>query len=559
MDNYGDEEGEGGGDVMKLQVDENDALSLLSSCNMMPGDQIMFIGDTGMTYLYAFVDEILDAHRFRVRGVSLHPSPPDIQDVGNKAILEEIARGRDDFRLLGIRVADRERIAHINFAKRYEQGFSNRIPLEDVEGFDPELYRILYPDARNLTTEQAFLSVRRNWASDTVLSRISKADDIMHTRRSDNEFTLNADLNLNDALVWNGHVLTGVTNDYTTDYDALPMGSNTLITEYGIKRYIAFLQETEMDSKRLGAERLRIGYEDTHDAKTEWWDEDTAYDSNLVQPSNHVRQNVYIDASTFHVGKSDVNIDKNMTCTAGLGTEFIAYSRLGVGGGGGGGGVNLDTLFTEPTDEEKENGVVPPNVYVANAHVNDTLSVGGWKIRSEERDDDEVETLTIRRAATEAEGAEPDWKIEPKPDDSTGSVRMKVRGDIRASGTVLSVSDASVKDDVRPIENALDKVRGLRGCTYTRRRTDKDDDEKEKRSSFIGLIAQETRSVVPEAVFEDERSGQLSIAYGNLVGVLVEAIKELDDKVTRCMTPTMEKGEKNGEPCPSHEKERTGE
>jgi hypothetical protein len=45
----------------------------------------------------------------------------------------------------------------------------------------------------------------------------------------------------------------------------------------------------------------------------------------------------------------------------------------------------------------------------------------------------------------------------------------------------------------------------------------------------VGVIAQELRDVIPEVVKEND--GTLSVAYGNLVGVLIEAIKELSTKV----------------------------
>ena len=48
----------------------------------------------------------------------------------------------------------------------------------------------------------------------------------------------------------------------------------------------------------------------------------------------------------------------------------------------------------------------------------------------------------------------------------------------------------------------------------------------------IGVIAQELAAVVPEAVQANE-DGLLSVAYGNLVGVLIEAVKELANKVER--------------------------
>lgn len=48
----------------------------------------------------------------------------------------------------------------------------------------------------------------------------------------------------------------------------------------------------------------------------------------------------------------------------------------------------------------------------------------------------------------------------------------------------------------------------------------------------IGVIAQELAAVVPEAVQAND-DGLLSVAYGNLVGILIEAVKELSDKVKR--------------------------
>jgi hypothetical protein len=48
--------------------------------------------------------------------------------------------------------------------------------------------------------------------------------------------------------------------------------------------------------------------------------------------------------------------------------------------------------------------------------------------------------------------------------------------------------------------------------------------------SAVGLIAQEVQAVVPQAV-SSQPDGLLNVAYGNLVGVLIEAIKELSAKV----------------------------
>ena len=92
------------------------------------------------------------------------------------------------------------------------------------------------------------------------------------------------------------------------------------------------------------------------------------------------------------------------------------------------------------------------------------------------------------------------------------------------SGTYQG-SDARLKKDVTTISNALDKVKNLRGVNYTRISNDQ---------KLIGVIAQELQEVIPELVAED-REGMLSVAYSNLVGLLIEAIKDLDTKVQTFM------------------------
>ena len=92
-----------------------------------------------------------------------------------------------------------------------------------------------------------------------------------------------------------------------------------------------------------------------------------------------------------------------------------------------------------------------------------------------------------------------------------------VAGDVSATGNVLAYSDARLKTDLVRIDDALYRVSGLAGYTFTRT------DSGERQT---GLLAQDVQKVLPEAVSEAE-NGTLSLAYGNLAGLLVEAIKEL--------------------------------
>lgn len=102
----------------------------------------------------------------------------------------------------------------------------------------------------------------------------------------------------------------------------------------------------------------------------------------------------------------------------------------------------------------------------------------------------------------------------------TGAI--SVAGTITASGDITAYSDARLKTDVATIPNALELVQRLRGVSFTRIDTG---------LRGVGVIAQELAEVLPEAVQEHE-NGLSSVAYGNLVGVLIEAVKELSAKVT---------------------------
>ena len=107
--------------------------------------------------------------------------------------------------------------------------------------------------------------------------------------------------------------------------------------------------------------------------------------------------------------------------------------------------------------------------------------------------------------------------------DSTPSYKLDVDGTIRATGDVIAYSDIRVKENIKTIENSLDKVSKLRGVSYTR----KDIDDK---STKIGVIAQEVIDVLPEVVSQDDK-GKYSVAYGNISGLLIEAIKELKQEI----------------------------
>ena len=83
----------------------------------------------------------------------------------------------------------------------------------------------------------------------------------------------------------------------------------------------------------------------------------------------------------------------------------------------------------------------------------------------------------------------------------------------------VSSSDVRLKSDVETIADALSLICALRGVRFTM-----DGDRQ------IGVVAQEVEPILPEVVRADQ-AGQLSVAYGNITGLLIEAVKELTARV----------------------------
>ena len=110
---------------------------------------------------------------------------------------------------------------------------------------------------------------------------------------------------------------------------------------------------------------------------------------------------------------------------------------------------------------------------------------------------------------------------------------MESDGDFHADGDVIAysttISDRRLKDNIKNIEHALDKVDQINGVTFLRKDSGKDS---------AGVIAQEIMEVLPEAVKEkalplktDDDEKYYVVEYDAVTGLLVEAIKELKARV----------------------------
>jgi hypothetical protein len=104
------------------------------------------------------------------------------------------------------------------------------------------------------------------------------------------------------------------------------------------------------------------------------------------------------------------------------------------------------------------------------------------------------------------------------------SSNINIQNDIYVKGTLGNVSDIRVKDNLRRIENAMDRLDKINGYIYTRKDTGKQE---------TGLVAQEVEKILPEVINRDRSNEYLNISYGNMNGIIVEAIKELNNRLKR--------------------------
>tara|TARA_B110000977_G_scaffold197054_1_gene278722 strand:+ start:45 stop:914 length:870 start_codon:yes stop_codon:yes gene_type:complete len=98
---------------------------------------------------------------------------------------------------------------------------------------------------------------------------------------------------------------------------------------------------------------------------------------------------------------------------------------------------------------------------------------------------------------------------------------LGVGGQVTAT-TIVETSSITLKENINPIQNALDVITQLKGVTY---------DRKDNLEHEAGLIAEWTDTVVPELVAKDEHGNATGIKYSKLTAYLIEAVKTLKDEL----------------------------
>lgn len=175
----------------------------------------------------------------------------------------------------------------------------------------------------------------------------------------------------------------------------------------------------------------------------------------------------------------------------------------------------VSSLTNHNTDSLAEKATNPVNLYFTTARARAVVS-GGTGVTY----DANTGVIAIgQTVATTSDVTFASIKVGPG---TTGTVIAT--GDITAFG---SISDITQKENIKPITNALDKVLQLGGYTFNYKH--------DKNTPMTGVMAQELLKVLPEAVYEtnDPTTGEkiYAVRHGNVIGLLIEAIKELNEKI----------------------------
>jgi hypothetical protein len=113
---------------------------------------------------------------------------------------------------------------------------------------------------------------------------------------------------------------------------------------------------------------------------------------------------------------------------------------------------------------------------------------------------------------------------------SAPSYTLQVNGSVAGVGAYNNLSDARYKTNITTLNHALDKVMAMRGVKYDWRIAEYPQLRFDAKPQ-LGFIAQEIKGVLPEAVSQDAQ-GNYSIAYSEVIPVLVEAVKDQQMEIT---------------------------
>ena len=252
----------------------------------------------------------------------------------------------------------------------------------------------------------------------------------------------------------------------------------------------------------------------------------------------------YANAMTFNTnGDQAMHIDNNGT--VGIGVTPSSWKagygviQLGSGNALWGGGATGPSYFSVSTNYYYNNAT--EYRYLNNGHASDFYQNAGtftWRTAGSGTAGDVISFSTVATlnssGFTGAFGSSGNLSLSNELSGYSGGVYPTLKssggsiyfdalntytGYISYNTGFTDISDERDKDNIVTIDNALDKVSQLRGVYHTWK------DNRDEGKRHTGLIAQEVNEVMTEVVTEG--ADKYGVNYGKLVGVLIEAIKEL--------------------------------
>ena len=463
----------------------------------------------------------------RVLELDSNASPPrfaigDVRIFGGG--VPTLGQGGEAYTLYGIKLCDTERLVRVNLTRSY---VSNDDP-DDIlvldRDFNKELHQMLYPNTRLMTQSEAYVDYVNRWGLRDY--RIANADDFYNASSpvtSLADMTVTGDLRLGKYIKWNGFTICNFSsNDWSTSDVAT---HHTLITDRAIKTYVDRPYRTTATFNRILACN------------------DAAFTRNVLLASNVIVQpgstTMLKDVTMY----SNLTLGGYVTCaTTAPARQLLASSRIGIGADGMWVGDSEDVgsmpglpLPPPPT----WNGVGHVSYSNSVVQVLDSVDFGPGAYTIKVFGDE----TALKFYPTVAPMSAPAYTVLDSNGNlgvgCTGDVasldyRLQVEGDVFSTGMLITQSDARKKHDIAqvPTDAALTQLLQLRGCTY--RKVASDSSSNGRR--HVGLIAQDALRAVPEAVYTDGE-GFHSIAYGNLVGLVVEALRGIDARLRALETP----------------------
>ena len=200
----------------------------------------------------------------------------------------------------------------------------------------------------------------------------------------------------------------------------------------------------------------------------------------------------------------------------------VNYS-IGVGMTGGGGSAGAGSIVPALYNKVASTGFQP----------GDTLKTS-LATRAEEKaaaTEAEARVKMARMSAdatVEAAKLQADAAKDAANEQSSGAMMGSVLGTVGSIGAAL-LSDETTKDNIRPLHYALEVLRELKPVTFHYNEEYSTSPER----LHHGFIAQEFQKVLPDATYFDESTSKLCIDTGDLIGILVRAVQELEGRVSR--------------------------